>query len=171
MSFNPNHSISWTRAALLGSLVAGVLDATDGVVAYFLAYGMNPIQVLQFIASGALGKAAFSGGLGAALAGMVFHFFIAAVVAGVFAMAAARLSFLQKHWVAAGLVYGAGVWFFMNFIVLPMTQVEPAPPSIAMLLNGVIGHALFVGLPIAYYGRLIESETSSELSRAANGRS
>jgi hypothetical protein len=40
---------------LYGGLIAGTLDAIDGVVALGLK-GMNPIQVLQYIASGLFGR-------------------------------------------------------------------------------------------------------------------
>jgi len=43
-----------------GGLLAGTLDAVDGVAAFGLK-GMNPIQVLQYIASGLLGVASFQG--------------------------------------------------------------------------------------------------------------
>jgi hypothetical protein len=75
----------------LGGLSAGLLDATNGVVAFYLAFGMNPVQVLQFIASGALGQAAFEGGLATAALGMEFHFLIAVVAAAVFVVAASAL--------------------------------------------------------------------------------
>jgi hypothetical protein len=57
--------------------IAGILDAADGVVAYYFAAGFNPIQVLQFIASGFYGAAAFQKGLSGALVGLLAHFFIA----------------------------------------------------------------------------------------------
>ena len=41
------------QAIFRGGLVAGILDAVDGVIAYG-TQGLNPIQVLQYIASGAL---------------------------------------------------------------------------------------------------------------------
>ena len=41
------------QAIFWGGLVAGTLDAVDGVIAYG-TQGLNPIQVLQYIASGAL---------------------------------------------------------------------------------------------------------------------
>jgi hypothetical protein len=50
-----------------GGLVAGVLDSIDADVAFGLN-GMNPIRVLQFIASGLLGLASFKGGLATAVA-------------------------------------------------------------------------------------------------------
>jgi hypothetical protein len=49
-------------AIFYGGLIAGILDATDGVVAYYFIGGLNPIQVLQFIASGFYGAAAFQKG-------------------------------------------------------------------------------------------------------------
>lgn len=62
---SPQQALTNMQAILLGGLVAGVLDAVDGVIA-FGTQGLNPIQVLQYIASGALGKSAFGGGLATA---------------------------------------------------------------------------------------------------------
>ena len=49
-------------AILWGGLTAGVLDSIDAVVAFGLT-GMNLIQDLQYVASGALGSEAIKGGL------------------------------------------------------------------------------------------------------------
>ena len=53
-------------AVLWGGLIAGVLDTIDAVIAFRLVLGMNPIQILQYIASGALGqsRAGLAGRLG-----------------------------------------------------------------------------------------------------------
>lgn len=59
------HSITVSRAILWGGLIAGALDATDGVVAYGFQ-GLNPIQVLQYIASGVFRPSSFKGGLATA---------------------------------------------------------------------------------------------------------
>ena len=134
-----------------GGLVAGVLDATDGVVAYGVLLGLNPIQVLQYIASGAFGEAAFKGGLLMAGAGMLFHFFIAFSVAAVFYLGTRALPQLVKYYAVSGLVYGMAVFFAMNYLVLPLSAVAPTPFSLPLFLNGVIGHAVFVGLPIAWF--------------------
>src|SRR5215472_1773924 len=71
----PKQSVTNTQAIFWGGLVAGVLDAVDGVIAYG-TQGLNPIQVLQYIASGALGQSAFEGGLATAALGAAFHFAI-----------------------------------------------------------------------------------------------
>jgi hypothetical protein len=140
------------QAIFWGGLVAGILDAVDGVIA-FGTQGLNPIQVLQYIASGALGQSAFQGGLATAALGAAFHFIIAWVAAGVFVLATRRLEILKTHAVPAGLLYGAAVYFFMSYLVLPLSAVAASTFHVGLFLNGVIGHALFVGFPISLFAR------------------
>ena len=117
---------------------------------------LNPIEVLQYIASGALGQSAFRGGLATAGLGAVFHFIIAWVAAAVFVLAGRRIQFLRTQAIGFGLLYGAAVYFFMNYLVLPLSAVAPSRFHPGLFLNGVLGHALFVGLPIALYARRTE---------------
>jgi hypothetical protein len=148
-------SLTTSYAILWGGLVAGTLDAIDGVIA-FGTQGLSPIQVLQYIASGALGQSAFRGGIGTAALGAFFHFLIAWVVAAVFVFASQRIQVLKTHAVSLGLLYGGAIYFFMNYLVLPLSAVAPSPFHVGLFLNGVIGHALFVGLPVALYSRRIQ---------------
>jgi len=141
-------SLTSAKAIFWGGLIAGILDAVDGVIAYG-TQGLNPIQVLQYIASGALGKSSFEGGLATAALGAAFHFLIAWGAAAVFVAASQRLVVLKAHPVPAGLLYGAGVYFFMNYVVLPLSAVAAGKFQLGLFINGVIGHALLVGLPIS----------------------
>jgi hypothetical protein len=149
---NATGSLSVIRAIVYATLIAGALDATDGVV-FFGLHGLNPIQVLQYIASGLLGAPSFRGGFATAGLGVLVHFAIALVVAAIYILASRRISVLHSHWVMFGLAYGAAVWAVMNLVVLPLTAVAPSHITTAALLNGVLGHALFVGLPIAFFAR------------------
>ena len=142
-------SLTLSSAVLYGGLIAGVLDAADGVVAYYLARGFNPIQVLQFIASGFYGAAAFQKGVFGALVGLIAHFFIAFVVAAIYVGASRVLPALGSRPVLWGIAYGSAVYLAMSFIVLPETAVVRSAFSLPLFLNGIIGHSLFVGLPIA----------------------
>ena len=72
-----NNRSGRVRAIVAGGLAAGVLDAVDALVAYKLAYGMSPLVIYQFVASGLLGKAAYAGGAATALLGLAVHFLIA----------------------------------------------------------------------------------------------
>jgi len=150
--FSPKQSLTTLQAILWGGLMAGTLDAVDGVIA-FGTQGLNPIQVLQYIASGALGQAAFRGGLSTAALGALLHFIIAWVAAGVFVFASRWMAVLRTRAVLFGLLYGAAVYFFMNYLVLPLSAVARRPFHLGLFLNGVIGHALLVGLPIALVAR------------------
>lgn len=151
MSF-PTQSFNVSKAVLWGGFVAGILDAIDGVVAFGFM-GMNPIQVLQYIASGVLGPASFQYGLASATLGTALHFLIAFVAATVFVLASQKMPPLTRKPVLWGLSFGVAVYFFMNYLVLPLSAVPKSPFSLRLFLNGVIGHALFVGLPIALYAR------------------
>lgn len=148
----PSSRLTSGKAIVWGGLIAGVLDAIDGVIAFGFK-GLNPIQVLQYIASGALGAAAFQGGMATAALGGAFHFVIALVAAAAYVLVSFKVKALAEKAVPLGLLYGVAVYFFMNYLVLPLSKVAPSKFSVRLFLNGVIGHALFVGLPIALYTR------------------
>jgi hypothetical protein len=149
-------TLTLSLAILYATLVVGALDALDGVI-FFGLHGQNPIQVLQFIASGVLGASAFSGGLAAAGVGVLVHFAITAFVVAIFILASQRMPVLRSQWQIFGLVYGAAVWAVMNLIVLPHTAVAPRSITTAAALNGIIGHAMFVGLPSAFFASRVRA--------------
>jgi hypothetical protein len=140
------------RAVAIAGLAVGVFDAVDGVAYLGLTAGQNPIQALQFIASGALGPAAFSGGLATAGLGAAFHFLIAYVAAGVFGVAYSRMEWLRAHWISGGLAFGVAVWAVMNLVVVPLSAIGQLP-SLAGATHGIIGHSITVGLTSAYVFR------------------
>ena len=89
--------ITLGAAIFYGGLIAGILDAADGVVAYYFAAGFNPIQVLQSIASGFYGADAFQKGISGALVGLLAHFFIAFAVAAIYVGATRFLPMLSRE--------------------------------------------------------------------------
>ena len=120
------------RWPFYGELIAGILDAADGVVAYYFAAGFNPIQVLQFIASGFYRAAAFQKGISGALVGLLAHFFIAFAVAAIYVGTIRILPMLSREAVMWGTIYGAAVFIVMNFVVLPHTAVVKSPLSLPL---------------------------------------
>ena len=143
------------RAIALGGAAVGVLDAADGVAYFALTAGNNPIQVLQYIASGALGPSAFSGGLAAAGLGALIHFGLAYGFTAAFVLAWTRVDLIRRSWALAGLAWGAAVWAFMNLLVLPLTRVRLSPITAGAAIHGIVGHALFVGLAAAIVARRV----------------
>lgn len=141
------------RAILWGGAAAGVLDLTGAVVTNAWR-GLAPVRVLQSISSGLLGAKSYEGGFGTAALGVLLHFVIAFGAAAVFYAASRRLSFLWRRPLVAGPLYGAAVYFFMSFVVLPLSAfphgVSLAPDRLA---TGLVVHVLCVGLPIALAAR------------------
>jgi hypothetical protein len=137
------------KAWLWAGLAAGLLDASAGVVVYYIWFGFNPFQVLQYIAEGIFGPEAMSGGFPMVLAGLLLHFFIAYVASAVYLFAYPRLRVLSTFPVISGLLFGAGVWLFMNLIVVPNSNIPPAPFDAGLAAVGIIWHMVLVGLPVA----------------------
>jgi hypothetical protein len=63
------------------------------------------------------------------------------------------------------------VWAVMNLVVIPLSRIAPSPFSFSLFVNGVVGHAIFVGIPIAYAARryLGEPEAPLVARRAVEG--
>lgn len=153
-TMNSVFATSPSRAAktiLLGGLIAGTLDMTAACVSAWLRSGITPVRVTQFIASGAIGPSAFTGGAKTVALGLAFHYLIATTATVVFYIASRWLRFLIEWPVSMGLLYGVVVYLFMNFVVLPrsaIVQRAGATPLSARLIQMLI--IMFcVGLPIA----------------------
>jgi uncharacterized membrane protein YagU involved in acid resistance len=131
-------------AILLAGLIAGTVD----VGAASLITGLNPIVILHAIASGALGKASFHGGLQTAGIGLLLQWMMGIIIAAIYIVAAQVIPLLGRAWLAMGLLYGVGIYFVMNLVVVPLSNAgfkpyhfEPvsfAENMLAMLLFGVI---------------------------------
>ena len=130
-------------------LLAGTMDITAACTYYPLTSGVSPITLLQGIASGWLGPAAFSGGLRTAALGVVSHYLIALIWTVCFFAAARTFRPLTRHRVLVGLGYGGVVWLVMNLVVLPLSNVRHRPLQLRPSIVGAIILMLCIGLPIA----------------------
>jgi hypothetical protein len=136
-------------AILVGGAIAGALDITYAIV--FSAYrGVPPMRILQSVAGGLLGKAAFDGGAPVAALGLFLHFFIAFTIAAIFYFASRRIPFLSRRPVVSGILYGIGVYAVMNLVVLPLSAYPPRKSfPLIVIATGLLVHMFFIGVPIA----------------------
>ena len=144
--------LSMSRALLYGTVVVGILDLADAFV-FFGLRGARPIRILQSIASGLLGRAAFSGGPGTAVLVAALHFFIAFMVVATFFVVSRYVAILRRHPVWSGLMYGIVVYLVMNFVVLPFSAAARGSFVWPVVANGLIIHMLGVGLPSSLFAR------------------
>lgn len=142
---NPFKAIFW------GGLIAGTLDIVAACLSAWFRAGVTATRVLQSVASGVLGAAAYSGGTKTAVLGLALHFLIATTWTVVFYFVSRKLRFLIEQPVVWGLIYGVVVYAVMNFVVLPLSQFPPSrtPPTLTGRLIGLVIIMFFIGLPIA----------------------
>ena len=133
---------------VLAGCVAGALDLAASTTV-FLAQDVPFERLLQGIASGVLGPAAFKGGRFAAALGLFFHFLIALVVAAIYYAASRKWGALVESPVFYGALYGIVVHLVMSRIVVPLSRAPKREFSIKAFLIQLGIHVLFVGLPIA----------------------
>ena len=134
------------------ALLIGILDLLDAII-YYGTLGVSPIKIPQSIASGVLGRVAYRDGMVSAAFGVALHFFIAFVIAAVYILASRRFP-LSRSPVLSGAAYGVAVYSFMNYVVLPLSNVYPRPHfAPGPFINGILGHILLIGIPIALIAR------------------
>lgn len=140
------------RAVFLGTLAVGVLDMTDAT----LYYGISPMRCLRGVAAGLLGPSARTGGVPATLLGALLLFFISFAIVCTYWQASRRVPALARQAFVWGPLYGIAVFFFMNYVVVPLSAAgsfDRLRWSVPFLVNGIVGQAFLVGLPSALAAR------------------
>ena len=149
-STSPTTRNSFLRTTVIGGLILGMLHLIIQSWLVFSLLEQNPfISVLQYVASGAMGNAAFTGGPATALLGLVLDFLMTTIMAGVFILSADQIPLLRSHVIPGSLLYGFGVFIVMNFIVLPLSAAPPLPaPPMWLFIEMILEHVLLIGLPL-----------------------
>ena len=136
-----------------GGLAAGLLDIANAIVFWRLHSGVGAIRILQSVAAGLQGKAAFAGGAASAALGLFLHLLIMCAMAAVYWLACLRWPAIVERPVAAGVAYGLVTWAAMNHVVLPLSRASPPPFIPAWFADGLLAHVLLVGLVFAFVAR------------------
>lgn len=170
-------------AILLAGLAAGALDILYAFIVYGpLSYGLSPIEVLQSVAAGWVGReTSRAGGLETAFIGLATHFAIATFMAAVFVLAASSARTLTRNAILWGVVYGLGLYVVMNYVVVPLSsagasghfpadfaealqrlqhsfsKLKTDPTYPWMIWGTLFTHTILVGVPIALIARRFSS--------------
>lgn len=139
------------KTILIAGIIAGILDIIAAIVVSNVRNNVEPIRVLQAIASGVFGKEAFKGGNTMAAYGLAFHFLIATIWAIIYFIVYKLFLFVRKGPVLLnGFIYGLFVWVMMNRVILPLSKFRQ---GVFKWENALINMAILVfmvGIPIAY---------------------
>lgn len=132
------------------ALLVGTLDICAACLQVYLRNGKAPFKpVLTFVASGLLGKQAFSGGEEMMLAGLLIHYCVATAFTLFFFFTVARTPFARNQKLLTGILYGAFVWAVMNLLVLPLTAAPRLTLNLSNAAQAMGILILCVGLPLA----------------------
>jgi hypothetical protein len=140
--------LSPARAILLGTAVVGTIDALDAIV-FFGLRGSTPSRIFQSIASGLLGRVSYQRGLPAVALGVLIHYFVAFGIVATYVAASRVVPLLARRPVVCGMLYGIGVYFFMNLVIIPLSAVGPQRFTTGPFINGILIHAFGIGIPTA----------------------
>ena len=137
------------KAVLAGGLAAGLID----IGAAALINRLNPVVILHAIASGVLGKAAYHGGLPAALLGLGLQCLMSIAIAALYLGVAAQSIWLRRHWVLAGVAAGPVIFAVMNYAVVPLSRAWPKAHFDPVTIVPNLAAMVLFGLIIAFFAR------------------
>ncbi len=147
------------RAISIAGFVVGALDITSALLMARLR-GSTATRLLQFVASGLVGRRAFDCGATTAALGLALHFLIAFGVVTIFYLAGRKLSIVRARPIASGLAYGLIVFAVMNLVVLPLSASKPRHALVPDLIQIAI-HMFVIGLPTSLFIRRFSGVSAS----------
>jgi hypothetical protein len=143
------------KTIVTAGVVAGALDIAYAFIIWGLQ-GVTPLRIGRSIAAGLVGvEAARAGGAALGLFGLLLHFLLATIIAGIFYVAARNVQLLVKHAVPCGILFGLVTYGVMNYVVLPLSAIHSIGDSgpAYIRITGVLVHMFLIGLPIALITR------------------
>jgi hypothetical protein len=138
---------------LLGGFVLGTLDLVFAFSFWGALRGVAPDRILQSIAAGMQGKAAFDGGASSAVLGAACHYFIATMMVLAYYVASGWMRRLGAHPLRYGLPYGLLLYAVMTYVVVPLSNApQPTKVYLPWMVASIIMHAVF-GVICAWFAR------------------
>jgi hypothetical protein len=146
----PGSNDSGLQAILLGGFAAGFADFLYASIRRIMNGGtwMDP---WKSVASGLLGPQARSGGLEMALLGVALHFFICFTAAAMLYHILKRLTWIPRHWLMLGVIYGIAFLAVMNYVILPLSRIGRPVYPLANMHESIFWHIVLVGMTTSFF--------------------
>lgn len=140
---------------VLGGVAVGTLDLLFACTFWSVLRDVAPERILQSIAAGVQGTAAFDGGGGSALLGAACHYFISLVFVLAYYVASGRIQALVRDPLRYGLLYGLVLYGVMTYVVVPLSNApQPTKTYLPWVVASIIVHAV-LGAICAWFARRV----------------
>ena len=135
------HRSPW-RPVLTGGLALGTDDILFAFTFWAVLRDVAPVRILQSIAAGVQGTAAFEGGASSALLGLFCHYFIATMMVLAYVIVSGHKRALLESPVRYGLLYGLLLYVLMTYVVVPLSNApQPTKVYLPWIVASIIVHA------------------------------
>jgi uncharacterized membrane protein YagU involved in acid resistance len=135
------------------TIIAGILDITGASVQAYLSKSITPDVVLQYIASGAFGKDAYSGGVAFMLFGLAVHFLIVCAIATSYFLIYPKMKLLHGNILLNAALIALAAWIVTTRIIMPMSKIQPPAFDITKALLAVGILFFCIGVPISFLAK------------------
>ncbi len=146
----------WLAPVLTGGLLSGAIDLAYACTYHGLVSDVPPMRIFQAIGSGILGNASFDMGATSATVGVIAHFAILTIAAGLFNFARRRFAYLRDHAYVSGMIFGVGIWLTMNYLVLPLSAAPHFKSTLQGALSDFAVHVLLLGPAISLVAKYFD---------------
>jgi len=143
---------------LAGIAGALAIDCYLIITQSWIMHVATPLEISQWDASNALGRAAFFGGVSTALLGLLMNLCVGAAWGIGFALVARSYPGLQRvNLLIVGLVFGTVVMLVMRYAVVPLGHAHQPHADALRLANLWLAHTIGFGIPVVLVFRKLSS--------------
>jgi hypothetical protein len=139
-----------TAKIIKTGLLVGTLDITAACVQFYLKTGKGPEPVLRYIASGAFGPEAFSGGNIMLFWGLFFHYLIAMSFTFLFFWLVKIFPAMLKVRLLTAVVYGIFMWAITQLVMVPLSKIPVRPVTLSGALTAIAILIVCISIPLAW---------------------
>lgn len=136
------------KTILFAGLITGSLDIIAAFIDFYIATGNGPAGVLRYIASGAFGNEAFTGGSSMILWGLFFHYLIACSFTVLFFWLYLKVKFVSAYPIITAILYGIFMWATTVLIIVPISETPPVPLTFWSAVKAILILIFTISLPL-----------------------
>lgn len=139
------------KKILWAGLIAGTLDITGACLDAWFSSGTTPGNILVYITKGAFGQQTSIAAPLAWVTGLLVHYCIAMCYTWLLFLLYPNVPGWLAHPLLLGILYGAFIWTFMRFVILPgVSHVKLGPLQPWRALKGAAILMIAIGIPASW---------------------